>query len=136
MSEKSRALFEVVSGEARLDCVYLFYNKDNEPSDVNFDETLTAAAIFADPTKYGGVLRITNVTPMESESGMGLLASSDNGESFGAKFEDGSSVYAAAVVASGAKKESDRIFSVAKLAAPVVKAANAAVMLNAKVTVK
>ena len=133
MYQKNQALYKVFSGTGKMNCMYLFYSATSSKVSTEIPDNVTPSSLFSNVTTYGGILRVENIVPVEESAGVSFLASSDNGTAYGEQFADGVQVYAAALVVGSASKEDDLIFSVDQFT-PITKAANAAVMVKAQVT--
>ena len=127
MYQENQALYKVFAGTGKMNCMYLFYSATSSKVSTEIPNNATPSSLFSNVTAYGGILR------GEESDGVSFLASSDNGTAYGEVFADGVQVYAAALVVGGGSKEDDLIYSVDQFT-PITKAANAAVMVKAQVT--
>ena len=133
MYQENQALYKVFAGTGKMNCMYLFYSATGSKVSTEIPTNATPSSLFSNVTTYGGILRVENIVPVEESDGVAFLASSDNGTAYGEVFADGVQVYAAALVVGGSSKEDDLIYSVNQVT-PITKAANAAVMVKAQVT--
>ena len=133
MYQENQALYKVFAGTGKMNRMYLFYSATGSKVSTEIPTNATPSSLFSNVTAYGGILRVENIVPVEEGDGVAFLASSDNGTAYGQVFADGVQVYAAALVVGGAGKEDDLIYGVNQFT-PITKAANAAVMVKAQVT--
>lgn len=126
-------LYRALSSDRHIDGMYLFHNTTGTGPSV--PSNATASYFFANATRFGGILRATQVTPAGVTSGaMSFISSSAGAESYGASFADGRKVYAVALVMRGSTKEDDLVLTYTTINA-VTKAANAEITAKGVLTV-
>lgn len=125
--------YRALAGLGKLDTMYMLYSASSSKVGTEVPADATAASLFSNVATYGGILRVTDITPAGFNTAANFIGSSDNGEAFGEAFTDGVQVYAIIMVMSGESKEQDLLFEAGQIT-PTTKAANAAVVVTAGVT--